>query len=536
MKNLKYILLALLLITTFFSCYNDKGNYDYLSDEEVGTIKIDTIGIANRMAFSKNYSPGDTIHFEPNVKYSHPERLAYRWFYLTLNNYTYQAVQVGNSMVYPPADTLAHTKKLDYIINLEAGQYKFYFMAKDTVTGQVAYLEPSNYTSVAIKGSQGGLYLLSEYNGQTDIDVFTSDLMLIYGSNAQYKHYYSGSTGKMLPGKPVFIRGCSTGSASKNGYMVATDQTMTRFNSVGMQTMDNWDKMFFTPPSTYSPQNFCFVNKAEFFINNGKIHVLYTNKANNRKLSAPIAGDYQAADFLSHETKASWGAVTGAIGADQVIYDKKNHCFRPYFAYQSSVGSFKSTSGDAVIDANKLPANPIGIFSGYNERTYCVVPDSGTYYLYRFQFYNRVDNGNLSADGAYSKTNLSGCTDIGKAKYFTANSGGHAFFYATDNAVYSFSPSSGQKTSYTFYTCPSDEKVTCIWTWNGGGWPTMCVAFWIATWNETTKEGKLLEYEIDNNAGTPRAMWGPMFGSTNPNPYITTGWGKIVSMTCSDAE
>lgn len=31
-------------------------------------------------------------------------------------------------------------------------------------------------------------------------------------------------------------------------------------------------------------------------------------------------------------------------------------------------------------------------------------------------------------------------------------------------------------------------------------------------------------------------MWGPMFGAGDENPVITTGWGKIVGMTCLDAE
>ena len=66
------------------SCYSDEGNYDYKTEEEAGIIKIDTVGIANRLALSYNLNPGDHIEFEPNVTYSHPERLRYRWFVLTL--------------------------------------------------------------------------------------------------------------------------------------------------------------------------------------------------------------------------------------------------------------------------------------------------------------------------------------------------------------------------------------------------------------------------------------------------------------------
>lgn len=159
-------------------------------------------------------------------------------------------------------------------------------------------------------------------------------------------------------------------------------------------------------------------------------------------------------------------------------------------------------------------------------------------WLYRYLFYNVVDDGDLSSGGERCKVSLSGCTDIENAKLFAACTGGYAFYYATDKAVYSFSTSSGQTTSNTVYTCESDETVTAIYAWGsvGGGFPTSSCCFWIATWNEGKKEGKLIQYEVDNNYGVPQSMWGPMLGAGDENPVITTGWGKIVGMTCLDAE
>ena len=78
MKKNIYLLLALVVLSltgTLTACYSDEGNYDYLPEEEAGKITIDTIGIANRLALSQNMNPGDTIVFEPNVHYAHPERL-----------------------------------------------------------------------------------------------------------------------------------------------------------------------------------------------------------------------------------------------------------------------------------------------------------------------------------------------------------------------------------------------------------------------------------------------------------------------------
>lgn len=520
------------------SCYSDNGNYNYLSGDQVGEIRIDTVGVKNKNILNSNLLPGTHVDLELNVKYKYPERLQYRWFYLPLNSssFSYNPVLVGNASIYPKGDTIYSKKRLEWDNNLDGGVYRFYFMAKDSITGQKAYYQFGNYTTITLSGTQDGLYMLSEYDGNTDIDIYCSDLMLVSGSDAQYPKYYSKKTGNVISGKPLFIKGSHTGKTSKDGYIICTDKTILRLNQVGLAKMDDWNSMFYETPSTYNPQNLFFVNNCESFINDGKLHLLYTNKANNRKLSVPIAGDYEASDYLAHATKSLDEPVTGAINPDQIIYDKKNKRFCPYFAYQSAIGSFKSTSGSAYLDANKLPANPIAIFNGYGERTYCIVPVNEKYYLYRFNFYNRVDNGDLSADGAASITDLSGCTDISKARYFTANKGGHAFFYATDKAAYSFSPSTGQTTSYTFYTCQPNEEITCIYTWNGEGWPTECVIFWIALWDSAANSGKLLEYEIDNNAGKPQQEWGPMFGIAHDNPYVTTGWGKIKSMTHIYAE
>jgi hypothetical protein len=73
------------------------------------------------------------------------------------------------------------------------------------------------------------------------------------------------------------------------------------------------------------------------------------------------------------------------------------------------------------------------------------------------------------------------------------------------------------------------------WGSSGGGWPTSDCILWIAVWDKQKQEGKLLQYEMDINYGTPTSMWGPMFGAED-NPTITTGWGRIVDMTNIDAE
>jgi hypothetical protein len=522
MKNL-YICLVAFVLMVFYSCYKDEGNYDYMSEDQVGIIEIDTVGNTDRFVFVRTYNPGDTIRMAPRVKYDYPENLKYAWFTYP---YPYQAVQVGNAMVFPKADTIARTLEVEWVVNYEPGWYNTAFLVTDTVRGVSAQMTFS-YFRVNKPGARSGVYILSEYNGQSDIDFYTSQLCLIYGGDNLIPNYYSNTSRKgMLPGKPLFI------SYGKGHYYVFTEEGGYRLNEAGLELMEEWGQMFYDVPS-YKPQALKYINKCEFLINDGKLHVLYTNKTNDRKFSAPIGGNYKAATFLTDRTRTSYGAVAGAINADQVIFDSKSLGFRPYFAMATEVSEFMNTVPDAYIDAKRLPSTPLAIVGAEGGKTYAIVEDEGKPYLYILNFYNVIDDGDLSGNGINSVIDLSDCKDILNLKYIDANLFGTAFFYATDKGVYSFTPSSGQTDEATIYECGVDEEVTCVSIFAGhagGGFPTAGAVLWIGVWNETTKTGKLVEFEIDAYSGLPRRQWGSMFAPTHSNPHITTGFGKIKSI------
>ena len=391
-------------------------------------------------------------------------------------------------MVYPPADTIYYEKDLKWTCDLEPGTYFLYCKATDPTNGMTGYWQTTQYITVSSPGTQSGLYLLTERDGQTDIEVFTSDLMLIYSGLACHYKYYSSAMGHYLEGKPRFIKGTHTGKASKNGYLVATDKNLYRLNATGLTTMNTWDNIFYNTPATFNPQTSFYTNSCDFLLNDGKLYVTYANQTNDCKFSEPIAGDYEAFPFLMRNTYTTWRPVTGAINAWQVLYDQKNKKFRPYFSGGVSMSNFKSTIADAVVDANNVPGDVKAVF-------------------------------------------------IMNAKKFCSNTTGYAFYYYTDKGVYSFSASSGETVSHQVYACEAGEEVTSIYIYGsaGGGWPTSDCILWIGVWNNSTQDGKLVQFEMDVNYGVPTSMWGPMFGAPD-NPLITTGWGKIVDMTNIDAE
>jgi len=299
-------------------------------------------------------------------------------------------------------------------------------------------------------------------------------------------------------------------------------------NENGLQLMDDFNAMFYSTPA-YNPQNVMYTNNCEFIINDGKLHVMYTNKANDRKFSAPVAGSYNAAPFMSKETKASWRPVVGAINSDQVIFDLTAKAFRPYFPQSTAISQFKATVPGAFIDVNNMKSAPVASLEANGGQVYNIMRINGKDSLYVVNYYNVVDDGDLSV-GGNSRISLAGCEGISQAKYFASSNAGSAFFYATDNAVYSFSYTSGQTKQLDIYKCAAGEVVTCLYQLPNGGFPTAGCVLWIAIWNTANNTGSLREYEVDPTSGAITTFWSDMFAPDLGNPSIKTGFGKIKSM------
>ena len=82
----------LLAICSLSSCSQDDGNYDYLSDEEVSKIVLETDTVLSPNPYLlNNMDPGQHLEFHLKVDYAYPERLHYKWFYLKSNYNYYQA-------------------------------------------------------------------------------------------------------------------------------------------------------------------------------------------------------------------------------------------------------------------------------------------------------------------------------------------------------------------------------------------------------------------------------------------------------------
>lgn len=71
------------------------------------------------------------------------------------------------------------------------------------------------------------------------------------------------------------------------------------------------------------------------------------SKCRDRKFPVAMSGTYDLAPYLASATIAGWGPVTGAIGAYQVVFDKEQNGFRPFFNRASSLSRFSEADAEA---------------------------------------------------------------------------------------------------------------------------------------------------------------------------------------------
>ena len=527
----KYIFWGLLFTPFLFttSCLQDLGNYEYT---EVDVIEVDTIGFSHFRRYQlQGVQNGDTLQLKPVVTYGNKDitKLEYRWF---IYPFSYAQVPQGNTMVWPPADTISYEHELNWIVARPANRYRMQFTVRDPETGLKFIFGVDNWfdLNIATAGTIGttNIIMLSEYDGDSDIDVYGPLRAGVGNAGRVWPAHYSAVHGDRIPGLPRVIRYATPNTLPGEPtigttYFTFTEETGLALNHINLMKMYDFNEMFYVAPD-YNPQTVTFTNSCNFLLNNGKLHFLYYNQANDYKYSVPVAGDYRASPFLMRNT----ASAATQLGTHQIIFDELSNSFRPYFPRAASLGRLGPTSVDAALDANNLGHTPRVILEMNSSLVGCVMRINGKDSLYVFRF-NKADDGDFSATGvANPRQSLEHCEGIADAKIFTSSTSGPTIFWATTNKVYSYSVTSGQTTAITVYTCEPGEEVTAMLRQPSFGGPsTAGHMLWIGVWDNYTDQGKVVEIEVNSTTG--------MIQTSNwavdvPNPSVTGGFGKIRSM------
>lgn len=526
MKKLSYITAIIMAIASFMgSCVEDDTNFSYPSKDEIDAAElvIDTAG-TDRSMFYRNWNQDSIIQYSINVRYYAPQNLRYTW--IAIPN-PYRAESVGNTTIYPKGDTLCVTKDLNYKCSLKPGNYAIYIVVEDTVKGISKSLRPhlNNYITVGRAGAIPYMvYCLEEMpDGTVDIDAFGTDDAMIYDVGHLKRTYSEKQAANPIKGKPLFM------ATGYSWYYIVTDQEFRRVSEVGWETMELNEQMFYQAPSKIKPEAIRYTNSCEWLVNDGKLYCINNVTEADRKFPAAIPGEYQLLPYLAKNTMTSWGHVADAIDASQVVIDKAAHAIRPYFAKASSLSYFKASDSSNAFNYNQMPADADIIFAsmdmGDNE-TLVVTKEGNDLWANIACFYNVVDNGIL----ARRRVSMNGLQDFAKAEAITETASGSALYYSVGNKLYSWAYGSGRTAANELKEFPANEKITALKVIPSGGYPSAGWCLWVATWDESAKDGKVYEVFCDPVSGDPGLVWGVM--GHDDWILVDNGFGKIVSMCC----
>ena len=242
------------------SCYEDKGNYDYLSPEECAPT------IVSELEESYDVTSLQQFVLEPVVK-EDGDYMEYLWYIFSATNANL------------PNDTIGHERKLDYFVTAQSGSYRLVFKATDTRNGTSAYQQTS-LTVSSVFGS--GYYILKYENGRTDVDFVDKNGIL----NANLLKQLHGED---MPGKPIrqiytMNRYCYTETDAEGNtvsytwqpaYVVCTDEDLRIFHGDDLHVIKTWETAFMETPAVKKPQGVSGSESGGIIImKNGSLHAL----------------------------------------------------------------------------------------------------------------------------------------------------------------------------------------------------------------------------------------------------------------------
>ncbi|RPE09720.1 hypothetical protein EGT74_22370 [Chitinophaga lutea] len=263
--KLIYQSLAACCILLISSCYKDHGNYTYDLPEE-----ITVSGIAG--TYDK-ISLVDRLSIDPVVKSSDPKaEFTYWWGIYETNVQGYA----------PKVDTIARTKTLDYLVTQPAKGWVLVFGAKNTHTGLTKIVTAG--VNVVTQFTRGW-YVVKDDGSKTDVDLFltpsgiapASKMINVFSlvNNRKlegeaslfgfYTNYKSNVTGTMANTRALFI-------------LSGKDASVVNINT--FKEIHGLSGLFYEAPAVKRPGSISEASQANYFVNDGQLHSIYSMSAN----------------------------------------------------------------------------------------------------------------------------------------------------------------------------------------------------------------------------------------------------------------
>lgn len=508
--------LSLALAVTCASCYEDKGNYDYKTLEEVG---IDTtgVGMQNEYAIMRF----DTLELSPRVFFQgqevlHPEQapLDYLW---TIYSATTGA---GSSTV---IDTLGHERQLKAPITRTGGNYLVQLVVTNRNDGVKQFFRVPVAVSEVFDGGWMVFYERADNPGYSDVAlIFNPWTKLNVNYNRHYVNLYETTNGELLQGHPIRCMDIAVSLASGNNYVgLCTDYTLVGVSENGIQKALEFNDFFHQAPANMKPtwygehgSGVMSGQSSEVLINDNRI---YTNtysfsatEGRNTRFGVP---KFDA----GIGTLAAWNAeVPQTLYYGIVVYDQTYHCFR-YAGYNSAqleqfalqdlnVAAFDiNNTGMTLLMADWGKGTSQGV--ALRPYDYLIMEKDGERYLALTNFSSSTPADNNIGVGLYPMKDL--CPGINQATTMASSHVGNFIYYGAGSTLYNFAYDSTLPATEAWTAPSADEQITCVrimkyyhgTIYGYGMVPRADNLVHIATWNEKTQQGHLYQYLINPASG-----------------------------------
>ncbi|MDR2130817.1 MAG: hypothetical protein LBP56_06605 [Odoribacteraceae bacterium] len=504
------VLCYLLLL---FSCHEDKGNYAYLTLDEV---TIDTAGTGVLPAYALyRYDPlqiaplvylnGKRVEADEQMD----QQLDCLWT-------IYKATTGGTAY---PVDTIGRGLMLDTIITQPAGVWIVRFTVTRKETGISTFMKINLQIDETISD---GWMVLYEKEGNTDAGLIVNDRIKkgVTRERLLLDIYSTSNGGQRLSGKPVAILHSTVALGSAEVLLASErDLVAVEKNSFGLYL--TMDELFWTPPDTRSISYLGANNtRREVTIVNNRIH--YVNYMSSGTFRINAFGPACTGD---HGLLAPWLSSYFSNSFEAVAYDQTRQRFLCVEANGVAVDTLSSKDKTAF-DVNHVGMEMLFSDFGRSNYEYSLMRQGTTHALLVSNF---ATTNRLSDKIAIAKYDMSDCPAIAGVSSIAAGGLGEILYYASGADLYLFKYNvTGADRIQHAWSAPPGETITCVRLQKFYN-PTFVLTgllinnygvIYIATWNETTRVGTV--YQLNAN---------PSNGTLDDASRATyTGFGKVKEM------
>ncbi len=494
MKNVSKFIIQFMLVMGMGACFEDKGNYDYK--------ELPVVGITN-IEEKYGISQFDTLRITPHLILEQGSEGDYDYLW-----------RIWSSSGLSPFTTMSEKLELEYWVSELPGSYNINLTVTERSTG----LQESYDMSLTVSGIiTEGWMVLHEKDGKTDFDLITDRFFVnrILDKDVRHRNVYEMTHGEPFPGKIVKLG--SFWFPLKHWVYLFTENGGIRLSGGTMQTAADLSSLFLEGGDNLQPAGYGFIyywnsqgRGAEVLISNGHF---YINPWWGSTFVEPVCQNgltYHAAPFVAR--KMRWSFVS-------VIYDELQARFLQVNSQVMQVNTFPSNS-TGVFDVNNMNADMCFLETGFNGYEYAVMKNrtTGEYSLCLLDFTSEENN---FAKQQYSMADWPG---VDRAINYAVGARGNVFYYCTSEAVYM--SNMDNKPAKECLTVPADEKITSMRLLkpNEHGYltnhPYDSKVLIVGTWNETTQEGKVYMYYVNETDGV----------IDMDSMKVFDGFGKILDM------